>query len=161
MEITVDKLNIKIETHNENLKGQLEALASYCSFFCRKLKIQKIEANIKIKLLKRIPNHEGFRCNGDMSQIKHNPKKEYLIRINSSKNWIIIINTLAHELVHVKQYLKKELEDVFERGKEIAVYCGKRQNKKEYWHQEHEIEARVLSKKLFCKLINDKIIDEI
>jgi hypothetical protein len=69
-------------------------------FYLKKLKIDK-GLNILIRFEKLI------KCTGDCREIdtnKNKPSKKFQIRLCPKKSKILILKSLAHELVHVQQY---------------------------------------------------------
>lgn len=108
------------------------------NFFCRKLMsyqlIQHLTIHIKYKNLK------GLKGITEVLDCDVKPR-EFLITIRPMMSRINILKTLAHELVHVKQFARKELG---------VVVCGSRvrwQNEMiddattSYWETPWEIEA--------------------
>jgi len=59
------------------------------------------------------------------------------------------MSTLAHELVHVKQFARGELTH------NLQYWKGKDCSDTDYWKQPWEIEARRLQKKLMIEFMNE------
>jgi hypothetical protein len=59
------------------------------------------------------------------------------------------MSTLAHELVHVKQFARGELSD------NLQYWKGKDHSSTKYWEQPWEKEARKLQKKLMVQYITE------
>jgi len=63
--------------------------------------------------------------------------REFLIEIHSGIGARLILETLAHEMVHVKQYIMNETDDVLSRWKNKKID----QSKVDYWNHPWEIDA--------------------
>lgn len=64
------------------------------------------------------------------------------IRKNSSSPLIEIMSTLAHEMVHTKQFLAGELAYETARGKVLTLWCGRDASRIGYKNRPWEVEAR-------------------
>lgn len=83
---------------------------------------------------------------------------QFLVKISGNQPDHEILETLFHELTHVRQYLCGELEDV---NPQVAYWKGTRYQgdfedteSPEYWTAPWEVEARKVGKKLrinYCK----------
>lgn len=65
---------------------------------------------------------------------------DFFIYLQSSMNLCDLLRTLAHEMVHVKQLIRGQLQHKYQRGKVNAYWCG-RKNSKDYLDQPWEVEA--------------------
>jgi len=63
------------------------------------------------------------------------------------------IVTLAHELVHAEQYTEKRLQQKKRKGRWVYYWKGEH-NRKKYWDQPWEIEARRRQNKLAHQVLN-------
>lgn len=81
----------------------------------------------------------------------HRPR-EFTIRLDSRKNPIIPLKTLAHEMVHVKQFARNELKDTMA-GKQ--KWLGKTYDKVPYWELPWEIEANGRERGLILKFLTE------
>lgn len=68
---------------------------------------------------------------------KRNEPREFLIEIHPGLGAPTILEILAHEMVHVKQFLKRQTDE------NLSSWMGKRVNyeKTDYWDQPWEIDA--------------------
>lgn len=73
---------------------------------------------------------------------------EITIQINRDYGYEEMLKTLAHEIVHAKQYLRKELKQIGEQ----LYWMGKPSNNEEW-----EVEAYVREEKLYNEYINGNI----
>lgn len=100
----------------------------------------KIEVEIRHRGLKR--EHVYGYCDyvGESSR-----PREFLIELDTHMNRDLYIQTLLHELVHLKQWVSGTLRQ--KRGK---MYYGKEcVDDIDYWHQPHEVEARYMEELLY------------
>jgi hypothetical protein len=81
-----------------------------------------------------IPNYGS--CGAEGYNSKKEPR-EFLIEVHPGIGARDILETLAHEMVHVKQLVYHETND------ELSVWRGKKMNsdKMDYWHHPWEIDA--------------------
>lgn len=88
-----------------------------------------------------IKGFDHSKYHGTCDQVE---AKRYTIQLNMKLSRDNLLDTLAHELTHVKQYARKELTDI-QRGNGIARWKQKRYSMKqlneEYWLLPWEIEA--------------------
>jgi hypothetical protein len=89
--------------------------------------------------------------------VEHNRNgkpREFCIEINSQQDERMIFMTLAHELVHVKQFATGEINE------QLTKWCGKRiPPSTEYWDQPWEIEAHGREKGLYVRLCQNVLTD--
>ncbi len=104
-----------------NVHGLNEELAKQAiEFFCAELDIRPSEISVMCD--------STIKSNGICYE---NVYGDYLILVNTGKRNITeIFLTLAHELVHVKQFMKNELARVF------AEDAGKTPYKERWWERE-------------------------
>lgn len=74
----------------------------------------------------------------------------FYIEISRFRKKTTMLRVLAHEMVHVKQYAKKELVEVDNN----TYWNGKKIDKISYWDQPWEIEAYGLENGLLAKFIH-------
>jgi hypothetical protein len=121
--------------------AQRKILTQAATSFLKKL-IPGSESSleIEIKLIRDLHRNEG--CKGDLLVVDDDEKipNEFEIRLDSSMNLQALIRALAHEMVHVKQYVLGELRDS---GPKMVVWKGKKHvfDGYTYWGQPWEIEA--------------------
>ena len=77
-------------------------------------------------------------ANGLCYEVNHN--EEYLIHVyTKGKNITEIYNTIAHEMIHVKQFIKDDLNNVISQHKPIYT--------ERWWEQEASVKSLDLVKK--------------
>lgn len=80
--------------------------------------------------------------------------RDFIITVDSKLNKKETLLALAHEMVHVKQYVKGEMKDIFRPAK-MVKWFGENYNAEEmdYWEQPWEIEAYGREKGLYFKFV--------
>jgi hypothetical protein len=114
-------------TVNGGSRNQRKYAHSMATFVCQKFGISpSIEINFR-----RMTNdtNYGYAC--------HLEDNEYEVDVKRSLPMREMLITLAHELVHIKQYVKKEMPDCISAG--------------DYWDRPHEIEAHGRELGLFIR----------
>jgi hypothetical protein len=104
--------------------------------FAKQLNIHRLKTCIQIKF-----HHKLFvdKDNTSYGLCEAVDNRNFIIDVALYGNWL---STLAHELVHVKQFARGELNESLTRWK------NKNHEKTEYWDQPWEKEARRLQNKL-------------
>ena len=105
--------------------------------FAKQLNINRLKLNIVVKF-----HHNLFidgKKNGSTDGLcEMESPRDFIIDVALYGNWLA---TLAHEMVHVKQFARGELDSRLERWK--GRNCSQ-----EYWDQPWEVEARRLQYKM-------------
>lgn len=114
---------------NGGTRNQRKYAESMAIFVCRKF---GMTPNIEINF-KRMTNdaNYGYACYLD--------DNDYEVDIKRSLRMRDMLITLAHELVHVKQYVKGEMPESISEG--------------DYWDRPHEIEAHGRETGLFIRWV--------
>ena len=104
--------------------------------FSHQLGIQRLKTNILVRV------HQRLNVDDDFSEglCESIDKRNFIIDIALFSNWVV---NLAHEMVHVKQFARGEMDAGLSRWKSNH-YAGNL----EYWDQPWEKEARRLEFKL-------------
>jgi hypothetical protein len=142
---------MKIHLVNKPIHLNTEYLIDSISFFAEKLlsknSINKIKLTIKFKS-NFIKNH-GLEAECIWEDDNYRPK-EFTIHLDSKLSERKIIQALAHEMTHVKQYTKNEVFD-FIKTSNIIKWKGKKFDidKIDYWECPWEIEAYGYEKCLY------------
>lgn len=124
-------------TVNGGTPNQREYAFSMAVFVCQKF---GIKPNVEINF-RRMSNdlNYGYACHVDGN--------DYEIDIKRSLRMREMLTTLAHEMVHVKQYVKKEMPEKLSEG--------------DYWDRPHEIEAHGRETGLFIRWVEqNNLIDK-
>ena len=103
--------------------------------FSKKLNIHRLRTNIHVKF-----HHKLFVDNSHSEGLCESvDSRNFIIDIALYGNWM---STLAHELVHVKQFARGELTE------NLQYWKGMDHSTTKYWEQPWEKEARKWQKKL-------------
>lgn len=104
--------------------------------FAKQLGISRLRTNIVIKI------HNSVHCGtiGTEGLCESIDQRHFIIDVALFTNWL---STLAHEMVHVKQFAKGELDSALTQWKSNK-YC----ENIEYWDQPWEKEARRLQQRM-------------
>jgi hypothetical protein len=124
-------------TVNGGTPNQREYAFSMAAFVCQKF---SITPNVEINF-RRMSNdlNYGYACHVDGN--------DYEIDIKRSLRMREMLTTLAHEMVHVKQYVKGEMPEILSDG--------------DYWDRPHEIEAHGRETGLFIRWVEqNNLIDK-
>lgn len=114
-------------TVNGGTKNQRKYAESMAMFVCRKFNINP-EIEINFRRMSKDENY-GYCC--------HLEDEEFEIEIKRTLRLRDLLITLAHELVHVKQYIKGEIVN----------------DDTDYWDRPHEIEAHGRETGLFIRWV--------
>ena len=113
------------------------AVEYYCTLLMSKRMCQSIEVYIILK--KKLENNFSGYC----SYIDHHSGvRTFEIEVAKGQSVRDTLSTIAHEVVHLKQFAKGELKDSINAGN-ISVWNGQKINedKIDYWDLPFEIEA--------------------
>jgi hypothetical protein len=108
---------------------------------------KKMQNNLKIviKFDKKIKDFGSAEIVGYNASKK---AREFLIRIHVGLGVRDILETLAHEMVHVKQFAYGHTDETLSRWKEHLIF-----DELDYWFQPWEIEAHGLESGLLTKFV--------
>jgi len=126
-------------------KSRLEALG----YFADKLLTKQLSKYIIVKVvLRKRMNYLGLTLVEDYN--KSGKPREFVLEVYKNQEEIEIIKTLAHEMVHVRQYARGELNE------EATLWQGRSMARDlEYNEQPWEIEAHDLTEILYENYVND------
>lgn len=114
---------------------------------------EKLRNSVEIQI-KFVKNLDVLGSAGIAGFNSRNKAREFSIELHANITAKKIFETLAHEMVHIKQYVYDELND------DMSKWQGKRINseKIDYWFQPWEIEAHGLESGLLNKFtIHEKL----
>lgn len=134
-------------TYNKRLKRLLAVATQY---YCDKLLPKRIARNVQVEIVLRKDLDEQGYC--EISDYNASGKaREFKIEINKNANLKIILMTLAHECVHLKQYALGELNE------NMSAWRGRRidSDSVNYWDHPWEIEAYGRERGLFTRFVDD------
>ncbi len=106
---------------------------------------------IDLEIVHRGLNREGVYGYCDYVGESYRPR-EFLIELNTHMDKELYIQTLLHELTHLRQWVVGSLRVRY--GK--LCYSKEPVEKYDYWHQPHEIEAREQEETLYLEYLSEK-----
>lgn len=128
------------------INKDLQAMALLATeSFAKQLKINRLKTNIELKF-----HHKLWVENTSEGLCDSLDNRNFIIDVGLYGNWMA---TLAHEMVHVKQFARGELDCSLQHWK------GRDHSDTEYWDQPWEKEARRLQHKMvvdFEKELNEE-----
>ena len=92
-------------------------------FFVKRLMPRLKNLDVTIECIANLKEKEGIWGDCTWEDTNHSPRA-FTIRLDSSVSYKNMIDTLAHEVVHVKQYVRGELVDLV-REPQSVKWLGK------------------------------------
>lgn len=136
-------MRLKIKGGN---KRQHYHCRQFVRFFCKRFFNPDVVDDLNIQIV--IKHCKKLSYNEDAASLEwlDNPRspRKFVITMNveTKTNLNKLITYMAHEMVHVKQYIKNELVDLVSTDFELSVYKNKKyRTSMPYWDQPWEIEA--------------------
>jgi len=125
-----------------NVPNDLHAMALLAiDSFSKQLGISRLKTNIHVKF-----HHKLFVENSSEGLCESVDTRNFIVDVGLYGNWL---STLAHEMVHVKQFARGELSSSLQHWK------GRDHTDTEYWDQPWEKEARRLQNKMVLQFEKD------
>ena len=120
----------------------LEALVHVaCKNFAKQLGISRLKTEIQVRM-----HHDLFVAEGCEGLCEPVSNRLFILDVALYGNWL---STLAHEMVHVKQWATGEMKELVRQNK--TRFKGELFGNTEYWFRPWEIEAHGIEKGLFVK----------
>ena len=93
-------------THNKlaPMTKKRKALFASVADYAKQLKIHNYDVTVNV-----VFKYMLTECFGEYAHVERNTQKRFTITIDADINYALGLQTLAHEMVHVKQYIKGEL----------------------------------------------------
>jgi hypothetical protein len=135
-------------------REMVESIAEFC--IDTMMPRLKDKLDINIKLIPRLTENEGLAGDCIWEDPSCNRPREFTMRVDCTQSYQAMLETVAHEMVHVKQYARGELKDL-SRSNKYCKWHGKEVNYKSvhYYDQPWEIEAHGREKGLFVRWFYD------
>lgn len=118
----------------------VQSIAEWCAVKLMGPRLASV-VNVEIELRRDMGDSLG---NATWEDDNHRPR-DFTMEVNASKELRLrkILETVAHEMVHVKQYAKGEMKDLISRPANIRKWQGEivDTNTISYWDLPWEIEA--------------------
>ena len=134
-----------------------------------KIKTRKFKNRALIKLIKQAATYyaielvpdQYYKIYLDINAVKckadgycmHYDGYDFEIELNKKLTFEHMMITLAHEMIHLKQYATKELKSKFVRGKPVDTWRGMKYRNLKYDEQPWEQEAMELEEDLYHKFL--------
>ncbi len=109
--------------------------------FAKQLKINRLKSHIEVRF-----HHKAFIDGAAEGFCEAVDNRNFIIDVALYGNWMA---TLAHEMVHIKQFARNELNSG------LTVWKGRDHTDTEYWDQPWEKEARRLQHKMVVQFEKD------
>lgn len=130
---------MKIKIVNDNPKIERTELRNACRFMYRLLVNQDDYKKTKINIVSQLFLRKNVYGIIDPNEDK---KPIYTIYLNTRYSRKTQLCSLAHELVHVKQFITKELEETWENnGVLFTKWCGKYISEKDIYYNDRPWET--------------------
>ena len=124
---------MKLKTRKFNNKKLSNLIRSATRFYIESIIPKQFIPHLKIEI-----ECLDIENDGTVEKIGTN---NYLIELCNNISFEHMLVTLAHEVVHIKQYILKELKTHYIYGKPVDVWKGKRYRNLKYLDQPWEKEA--------------------
>ena len=122
---------------------QRELVKSIAEYSAVKLMGSRLASAVDIEI--ELRHDMGTTLGNATWQDNNHRPRDFTIEVNASKNIRLrrMLETIAHEMVHVKQFAKGEIKDLISRPPNIRKWMGKEFNTDtiSYWDCPWEIEA--------------------
>ena len=151
---------IKFKGIGKFTKIEQEQIKSLCEFVYDKFFSKRLQSVLEVNMNFSNSLFEKENVYGDcIWEDQHYKPREFTVRIDSSQKFKMVLNTIAHELTHVKQWAKGEM---FEMQRQRKVYKFNKAtvdtNKMDYWDLPWEIEAHGRSIGLVVQWADDSCV---
>tara|TARA_R110001592_G_scaffold38694_3_gene127559 strand:+ start:2345 stop:2794 length:450 start_codon:yes stop_codon:yes gene_type:complete len=145
------KVYMNYVTSNGGNKGQRKLCEDVANFMIGKLMPRMRTLDIEINLVKLTGDVVGWCQMNDTN-------REFTLEISKDMTIKELVTTICHEMIHVKQYARKEMtDDLVENGQ--AVWRGRKVNPNtKYYDLPWEREAYRLQDKFANLVWNEEII---
>jgi|DEB3_MinimDraft_2_1074329.scaffolds.fasta_scaffold01431_2 hypothetical protein len=137
---------MKILTRQFRNKKLSNTLRRATSFYLSRL--NQDTSNITIHII-QMPN---LGADGTCEKVS---SKEFIIELNQDLGLEHRLVTLAHETVHIKQYITKRLRTWHLKTGTIDIWEGKRFRNVDYFQQPWEAEALLLEEQLYIDFVTE------
>lgn len=142
----------QIVLHGHPKKITRQELMQSAAFFCDHLLKKRLSKNVKVVIKLKNNLYRTTKCFGLCTytddDVRSDRHREFEIEMDSDFGRVFMLRTLAHELVHVKQYARGQLIEMngpYQRWNGVMFS----ENKVSYKELPWEKEARRLEKELY------------
>ena len=141
---------VEVKGSGKNKRAMVDSVAKYCiEMLMPRL---KNKLHIDINLIANLKEKESIAGDCIWEDDRCVRPREFSIRVDSTQSLQAMLETVCHELVHVKQYARGELKDLA-RSSKCCKWKGKKVNfgNTHYYDQPWEIEAHGRERGLFLR----------
>jgi hypothetical protein len=143
-----------IDIHGRSVKTPRFLVKKAAKFYGEYLMGKKLAENVNLTIdFQRFDDGSRDYAYCDWVDDNHR-SRVFIITIDRSLSKKETLLALAHEMVHLKQYAKGELKDIF-RPKRMTKWMGEMYDPKQsdYWSDPWEREARGMEMELYIKFL--------
>jgi hypothetical protein len=147
---------VKVSGSGKNKRAEVKSLIEFC--VDKLMPRLKDKLAIDVTLIANLTEKEGLAGDCIWNDDSCNRPREFIIRVDSTQDRDDMMETVAHEMVHVKQYARGELKD-FSATDAVCKWQGKDINlsKLNYYDHPWEIEAHGREKGLYIQWVSSEI----
>ena len=141
---------VRVKGSGKNKREKARSVAKYCiKMLMPRL---KDKLSINITLIPRLKEKESLSGDCIWEDDRCVRPREFTIRVDSTQSLQSMLETVCHEMVHVKQYARGELKDLA-RSSKCCKWKGKKVNFESTHYYDHpwEIEAHGRERGLFLR----------
>lgn len=156
--ISSNMISIKVRGARKNRR--LQHLVKNATYFYLKTLCPRIrKINIEVQIVDNLSQTE--RVHGDCCQCGvDDPDIDYIIRLNLNESYHFMLTILAHEMVHLKQYVRRELilySGDTQGARWKGVYCSEYDYANAPWEKEADERELELYMAFFesCSLLKE------
>jgi hypothetical protein len=155
---------MKISVKGKNDKVTKKEIKFAAEYMLNLILSQRMIKNIYVEVVAMTKGDKFADCCWIDNEVK---PREFRIRLNTTKSKRGQLLALAHELVHVKQFVKGELRDICRRPANESAYSVKwktdfvDQDKVHYYDLPWEIEAHGREYGMYVRYMHHKNINKI
>lgn len=141
---------MKVYVRNARDRKFTSILKLACDTYARRLFKRQMLPN----LVFHIHIHEKLGYNGLCGALDLYKPREFEIDLARQRNKLNMMATLAHEMVHAKQFAYGEMRDRYIKRRMVTLWKGEDYSHLKYWDQPWEIEAYGLEPGLLAHFLN-------
>lgn len=139
---------MKIKTRKFKDRTLIRYIREAANFYLQQL----IPSDKLSKLQVDIVGYDSMDSDGSCERVS---ASKYLIELKKGMSLELALITLAHEIVHVKQYVQKELKIIYVKDDFVDVWMGKRYRNVKYYDQPWEREAFSMDEDLYYDFLSE------
>jgi|TARA_R110000772_G_scaffold51910_4_gene119124 hypothetical protein len=143
---------VSVTGSGKNKRAMAKSIAEHC--IDKLMPRLKGKLDINISLIPRLIENESLAGDCERDDESRARPREFSIRVDSTQDLQAMLETVSHEMVHVKQYARGELKDL-PSSEHCCKWKGKtvNLNSTHYYDQPWEIEAHGRERGLFVRWV--------